>query len=163
MPSSSTTVFSEPDEFEAALRTQMDIDLLVTGHAPFRSRLTRVALHRLYLDAGDEMVSRIAFMSARPDLVLVWWVTGPHGSLFWCGAPTSGGEIMALGPGGRAHARTEGANRWAGIWIAAADLVNSSRVLTGAPFNASVVSALATAPGATADTAHLACSRHKNV
>jgi hypothetical protein len=71
MPSSSTSVFSEPDEFEATLRTQMDINLLVTGHGRFRSRLTRVALHRLHLEAGDEMVSRIAFMSMRPDLVLV--------------------------------------------------------------------------------------------
>jgi AraC-like DNA-binding protein len=142
MPSSSTFVFSEPDEFEVALRKQMDIDLLVTGHGQFRSRLTRVALHRLHLEAGEEMVSRIAFMSIRPDFVLVWWVIGQHGSLFWCGEPTSAGEIMTLGPGGRAHARTEGPSRWAGVWIAAADLANSWRVLTGTPFKASVVGGL---------------------
>jgi AraC-like DNA-binding protein len=142
MPSSSTSVFSEPDEFEAALRTQMDIDLLVTGRGRFRSCLTRVALHRLRLEASDEMVSRIAFMSMRPDLVLVWWVIGQHGSQFWCGAPISAGEIMTLGPGGRAHARTEGPSRWAGVWMAAADLANSWRVLTGTPFKASVVGGL---------------------
>ena len=31
MPGSSTSVFSEPDEFEAALRRKADVDLLVTA------------------------------------------------------------------------------------------------------------------------------------
>ena len=142
MPSSSTSVFSAPHEFEAALRAQTGIDLLVTGEGQFRARLTRVVLHRLHLAAGDETVSRVAFMSMRADLVLVWWVIGHHGSLFWSGSPPLAGEIMTLGPGGRVHARTEGANRWAAVWIAAADLDNSSRALTGAPFKAAAVGSI---------------------
>jgi AraC-like DNA-binding protein len=142
MPSSSTSVFSEPDEFEAALRAQTGIDLLVTGAGQFRSRLTRVVLHRLHLAAGNETLSRVAFMSTRPDLVLVWWAIGQHGSLFWSGSPLSAGEIMTLGPGGCAHARTEGANRWAAVWIAATDLDNSSQALTGTPFKVAGVASI---------------------
>ena len=59
MPSSSTSVFSEPDEFEAALRRKADVDLLVTGQGQFRGRLAQVTLHRLHLAVSDEVISRI--------------------------------------------------------------------------------------------------------
>jgi AraC-like DNA-binding protein len=134
MPSSSTSIFSEPDEFEAALRRQMDVDLLVTEQGQFRARLTQVALRRIHLAVGHEVVSRIAFVTMRPNLVLVWWAIGCHGSQIWCGTPSVAGEIIALGPGGRAHARTQGASRWAGLWISAADLDRYWQALIGEPF-----------------------------
>ncbi len=136
MPGSSTSIFSEPDEFEAALRRQMDVDLLVTSRERFRGRLTQVALHRLHLTVCDEVISRIAFISMRPDLILVWWPIERHESQIWCGMPSLAGEIMTLGPGGRAHVRTRGASRWAGLWISVTDFGRFWRALTGAPFMA---------------------------
>lgn len=133
MPSSSTSIFSEPDEFEAALGRQTDVNLLLTGQGRFRGRLTQVALHRLHLAVSDEVISRIAFMSSRPNLVLVWWVIGRHASQVWRGTPTLAGEIMILGPGDQAHARTQGASCWAGLWIPTADLDRYSQVLNGTP------------------------------
>ena len=133
MPSSSTTTFSEPVEFEAALCKHADVDLLVTEQGRFHARLTHVALNRVHLAVAYETVSRIAFVSIRRDLVLVWWAIGGHGPQIWCGMPTLAGEIVTLSLGGRAHARTQGTSRWAGLWISAADLDHYSRVLTGSP------------------------------
>ncbi len=138
MPSSSTSIFSEPDEFVAALRVQTSVDLLVTGQGRFCARLTQVRLHRLHLAVGDETVSRIAFMAIRPDLTLVWWMIGQHSSLIWCGTPAVADELMILHPGNRAHARTEGASRWAALWISAADLADCAQALTGQPIMVSV-------------------------
>ena len=134
MPSSSTSTFSEPVEFEAALCRHADVDLLVTEQGTFQARLTHVALHRVHLAVAYETVSRIAFVSMRRDLVLVWWAIGRRGPQIWCGMPSLAGEIVTLSLGGRAHARTQGTSRWAGLWISAADLDHYSRVLTGAPF-----------------------------
>ena len=136
MPSSSTSTFSEPDEFEAALRRQTDVDLLVTEQEHFRSRLTQVGLRRLHLTVADETAPRIAFVSMRPDLVMVWWAIGRPGSQIWCGTPSLAGELMRLGPGDRAHARTQGASHWAGLWISATDLDRYSQTLTGVPIRA---------------------------
>jgi hypothetical protein len=63
MPGSVTSVFSEADEFEAALLGEGGLGLLVTGSGAFRARLTRVALHRLRLIAAEEYLPRIAFVA----------------------------------------------------------------------------------------------------
>ena len=136
MPSSSTSTFSEPEEFEAALRRQTDIDLLVTEQKDFRGRITQVDLHLLHLAVAYETAPRIAFVAMRPDIVLVWWPIGRPGSQIWSGAPSLAGEVMTLGPGDRAHARTEGASRWAALWISVTDLDCYSQTLTGAPVRA---------------------------
>jgi AraC-like DNA-binding protein len=136
MPSSSTSTVSEPEEFEAALRRLTDVNLLVTEQGRFRGRLTQVALHRIHLVAADETVSRVAHISMRPNLTLVWWALARHGSQIWCGTPCLAGEFMTLGPGARAYARTEGACRWAGLWISATDLERHRRALTGSPIMA---------------------------
>jgi hypothetical protein len=151
MPSSSTSTFSEPEEFEAALRRLTDVNLLVTGQGRFRGRLTQVALHRIHLVAADETVSRVAHISMRPNLTLVWWALARHGSQIWCGTPCLAGEFMTLGPGARAYARTEGACRWAGLWISATDL--------GIGWGKH----LATAPCGIADSARATCSSHTAV
>ncbi len=133
MPSSSTSTFSEPDEFEAALRRQTGVDLLVTDQGRFRGRLTQVALHQLHLVAADETVPRIAFITMRSDLTLAWWALERHGSQIWCGTPSLADEIVTLGPGARAHARTQSNCRWAGLWISTADLDRHWRAITGTP------------------------------
>jgi hypothetical protein len=49
MPGSATLVFSEPEDFEAALRAEGCLCLWITGRGQFRARLTRVSLNRLRL------------------------------------------------------------------------------------------------------------------
>ena len=105
MPSSSTSTFSKPEEFEAALRRQTDVDLLVTEPRDFRSRITQVGLHLLHLAVAHETAPRIAFVTMRPDTVLVWWPLGRPGSQIWAGVPSLAGEVMTLGPGDRAQDR----------------------------------------------------------
>ena len=63
MPGSVISLFSELDEFQAALREDGLLNLLVTGSGQFRARLTQVTLQHLYLSAADEQLSRIAFIA----------------------------------------------------------------------------------------------------
>jgi hypothetical protein len=66
MPGSVTSVFSEPSDFEAALRQDGVLGMLITGRGQFRARLTQITLHHMHLAAGEEELSRIAFIPQPP-------------------------------------------------------------------------------------------------
>jgi hypothetical protein len=72
MPGSVISLFSELDGFQAALREDDLLNLLVTGSGQFRTRLTQVKLHRMRLSAGDEYLSRIAFVAMPADTLIVF-------------------------------------------------------------------------------------------
>jgi AraC-like DNA-binding protein len=135
MPGSVTSAFSEPDDFEAALREEGGLGLLITGHGQFRARLTQVKLHRMRLSATEEQLSRIAFVAVPADLILVSLPIGSRPGPIWSGTRMRAGEIMTFGPGQRAHARTDGPSHSGSIWLPAQDLAGYGRALIGAKFS----------------------------
>ena len=83
MPGSVTSVFSEPEDFEAALREDGVVSMLITGPGRFRARLTRVTLHRLRLLVAEEHLPRIAFVAVPADAIPVLLPTGSGSSPLW--------------------------------------------------------------------------------
>ncbi len=134
MPGSVTSVFSEAEDFEAALREEGCLGLLVTGPGAFRARLTQVALHRLRLSAAEEYLPRIALVAAPADMILVVLPYGNGPPPIWGGIGMRTSDIMTLGAGQRLHTRTDGPSRWGSIWVPAAELVRYGSALTGATF-----------------------------
>jgi hypothetical protein len=134
MPGSVTSVFSEAEDFEAALCKEGCLGLLVTGSGQFRARLTQVALHRLRLSAADENLPRIARVTVPADMILVSLARGRASAPIWGGVRLGTDEIMTLGAGQCLHMRTDGPCRWGSIWLPATELVQYGRALTGANF-----------------------------
>jgi AraC-like DNA-binding protein len=134
MPRSVTSVFSEPADFEAALRQEGGLGLLVTGRGEFRARLTQVALHRLRLSAAEEQLPRIAVVAVPADTILVSLPTGDRPAPIWGGIGMRAAEITTIGPSQRTHARTDGPSRWGSIWLPAEELARYGSVLIGALF-----------------------------
>jgi AraC-like DNA-binding protein len=134
MPGSVTSVFSEAEDFEAALRQEGCLGLLVTGRGAFRARLTQVALHRLRLSAAEEYLPRIALVAVPADMVLIVLPYGNGPPPIWGGIGMRTSDIMTLGAGQRLHTRTDGPSRWCSIWVPAAELVRYGSALTGAIF-----------------------------
>lgn len=134
MPGSVTSVFSDAEDFEAALREEGCLGLLVTGHGAFRARLTQVALHRLRLSAAAEYLPRIALVAAPADMILVVLPYGDGPPPIWGGISMRTSDIMALGAGQRLLTRTDGPSRWGSIRLPAAELVRYGSALTGAIF-----------------------------
>jgi AraC-like DNA-binding protein len=134
MPGSVTSVFGEPDDFQAALREDGVLGLLITGPGHFRARLTRITLHRLRLLAAEEHLTRIAFVAVPTDTVLVLLPIGGGSSPIWGGIGMRTGEIITLGPDQRVHARTDGPCRWGSIRLPAGELARYGRALRGAGF-----------------------------
>jgi len=134
MPGSVSSVFGEPEDFAAALRADGVLSVLVTGHGPFRSRLTQVTLHGLCLSAGDEYLPRIAFIATPADTVLVSLPIGSGPWPVWGGMEMQARDVVTLGPGQRVYARTDGPSRWGVIRILAEDLAQYARAMGGAEF-----------------------------
>jgi AraC-like DNA-binding protein len=132
MPGSVTSVFSEPEDFQAALSEDGVLGMLITGHGHFRARLTQITLHRLRLLAAEEHLPRIAFVAVPADAVLVLLPIGSGPSPIWGGIGMRAGEIITLGADQRVHARTDGPSRWGAIRLPARDLARYGRALSGA-------------------------------
>jgi AraC-like DNA-binding protein len=134
MPGSLTSVFGEPDDFQAALKRDGVSALLITGDGDFRARLTRVVLDRLSLTAAEEEAPRVAFITVPADTVLVTLPVGGRPFPVWGGMETQAGELVTLGPGERFHARSDGPCAWDAIYAPARDLVEYGRALIGDEF-----------------------------
>jgi AraC-like DNA-binding protein len=134
MPGSVTSVFSEPDELQAALRAEGVINLLVPSPGEFRARLTQARLHRLRLSCGYEFQSRIAFVVVPADRFLISLAIGEQPAPVWGGMEMGHGELIGFGPGQPVHTRTDGACRWGLILLSNDDLALYGRVLSGAGF-----------------------------
>ena len=132
MPGSVMSLFSELDEFQQALREDGLLNLLVTGSGQFRARLTQVTLHHLRLSAGDEYLSRIAFVAVPTDMLLVALPLGDRPAPIWDGVEMRVGEMITIGPGQRMHTRSDGPCQWGAIRLPVEDFVQYGRALRGA-------------------------------
>ena len=131
MPRSTTSGFSDPDEYQAALHDLGSLSLFVTAPGEFHARLTQVSLRNLRLSVVEENLSRIGFLAVPAEEVLISFSLGDKPAPIWGGIRPRTGEFMTIGPGHRLHVRTEGPSRWGAVWFPAQELANDFHVLTG--------------------------------
>jgi len=134
MPASVASVFSNPEDLQAALNKDGVLSLLVTGSGRFRARLTQIALHQMGLAAGEEDLSRVAFVAVPSDAVLVSLPIGHRCAPIWGGVELRVGEMITVGPSQRIHAKTDAPCAWGSIRLSSDDLAQYGRALTGAEF-----------------------------
>ena len=142
MPFSTTSVFGEPDNFQAALcGTVQDnvgsLELFVTTCGRFQARLTQVELHHLRLSAVEEHLPRIGFQEVPATNILVAFPIGDQPAPVWGGIRPRKGDFVTFGPGHRGHMRTDGPCRWCCIWFPAQELLDYFRALTDLPLTIS--------------------------
>ena len=130
MPYSTTSIFGEWDNFQAALHNESNLNQFVTAQGRFRARLTQVELDRLRLSSVEEHLPRIGFLEVPATKILVSFPIGDQPALVWGGIGPRKGEFMTFGPGHRGHMRTQGPCRWGAIWFPAQELADYFRALT---------------------------------
>ena len=129
MPGSVTSVFGEAADFEAALRPEGYVSLLVTGRGSFRARLTQIKLDRLRLASAEEELARVAFVEVPEGAVVAGWPIGENPAPLWGGVEIRAGDMLTLGPGQRVHVRTDGPCRWSFIRMPDRELLRYGRAL----------------------------------
>jgi len=132
VPQSLTLSFTHPADFVAAIpKDGTSRRLVITGHGRFRARLTWIDLDSLHVVAGEESLSRIAFVRVPDHLVLVVLQRAPYPAPIWGDIVMRPGEILTFGPGATAHTRTEGPCQWATILVPVRDLARYGRGMVG--------------------------------
>jgi hypothetical protein len=134
MPGSVTSVFGEAETFEAALREDGFMSLLVIEAGVFRARLTQITLDRLRLVSAEEELATIAVIAVPANTVLISWPNAKTPAPVWGGMAMKAGEMLTLGPGNRMHTRTSGHNRWDAVRLPEKDLLCYGRAVFGAGF-----------------------------
>jgi hypothetical protein len=134
MPTSTISVFSEPEDFHAAMRANGVVTLVVSKGGEFRARLARIALYRIRLFAGEEQLPRVGSMFIPPGFVRVSLPVEPTASLMWDGVHARRNEITTHSARYRFLEQTGGACRWSTIWLRVVDLAKYARAMTGGPF-----------------------------
>ena len=135
MLGSSTSIFSEPDDYLAMLQRDGGCELVVTGHGEFRAELTRIQLPCMHLMAGSEDLSRITFVSLPAELMLIALPARNGDPLYLDGIVLRADEIVTQGPGQRMHELTYGPCRWRTIGLPAHDLLRYGRAIVGRLFD----------------------------
>jgi len=134
MPGSVTSTFSEPEDFEDALRKEGCRGLVITGRGRFRARLTQITLHRLRLSAAEEQLPRIAFITVPNDIIVLAFSIDDETAPVGGQVQTRSHEIMVLSPGEQVHLRTNGPSRCAAIRFPAEELAQYGSAMNGVPF-----------------------------
>jgi AraC-like DNA-binding protein len=129
MPGSGTSIFNDPDDYQASLRwAQME---LLVNSGDFKARLTWAELHCLRLLRGEEHLPRIAYVSLVPTLTFVTFPSAADPPPVWGGVEVDTGKIMFHSRGERLHQWMRGPGLWNLIALPANDLRDYGRTLSG--------------------------------
>jgi AraC-like DNA-binding protein len=123
-----TTTYTDPDDYRLNVPGAA-INLVLTGSAPFRARVTWLNTRRLRLVLVDEIRPRIAFASLAPASVFVSFPLRGDPPAVWDGVEVRRGDIVLHGHSGCFHQRTVGATRWGLIALSRDDLAAYCRTL----------------------------------
>jgi AraC-like DNA-binding protein len=130
MPDSSVLRFSEPYEYQNAVRAAA-ADLLITSPGPFKAELTRIDLHRLWMQRGHETLPRIAKVANATNRSPILFLTHCQSPLVLGRKELFAGEIMIYSPGSEHYQRSSSQIGWAAMSLAPADFAAAGRAIAG--------------------------------
>jgi AraC-like DNA-binding protein len=123
-----SATFTDPEDFRVNVPGAR-INLVLTGHCDFKTRLTWVNVRGLRVVCCEESAPRIAFVALEPEWVFVSFPIRHNPPPIWNGIEMRPGEIVWHGRGDHTHQRTSGPGRWALISLASRDLADFSQAL----------------------------------
>ena len=103
MLSSAVRTFTDADSYHAAIRAS-DAEGVVTAACEFRAELTRIDLHRLWMQRGDESLPRVLKFASSGQRTAMLFATDPgQPETYLSGLELSQNAIVAWGSGSPRH------------------------------------------------------------
>ena len=114
MPSSTVQSFTEPGEYAASFRA-VTAELSVSAPGRFAAKLTRIDLHRLWMQRFSENLPWVKRAAAAAGRAIFAFRTEPGPALLWNGMEMQPSTLVWCSEGYEAFQRSSGASSWAGI------------------------------------------------
>jgi AraC-like DNA-binding protein len=130
MPSSTIVDTHNIDEFAMALRPS-DTEHMIMDHGAFAARITRIDLHRLWMQRGQESHTRIGHAQQSNNRASIVFSTSPETRIVWKGVEVAGTDI-ALGCHNQPYwSKMTGPSRWGSMSLPVEDLAHISAAVSG--------------------------------
>jgi AraC-like DNA-binding protein len=131
MPSSTIRTFSDPYEYQEAVRGA-NVRLFVTTRGEYEAALTRIDLHRLWMQRSWLSLPIVAHNVAHKDRSPALFLTdGPKAPVFCGGIGLSPGDVVFASPGSEYHIRASSGFRWGAMSLTPEDFAAAGRALVG--------------------------------
>src|SRR6516165_106406 len=98
MPSSAVRTFSDPDDYAALIRNTK-AEFTVSGRGEFTAKITRIDLHRLWMQRFSDNLPRVGHSAAASSRVTISFCTRPGPTLLWGSAEMLPTNIVRHGNG----------------------------------------------------------------
>jgi AraC-like DNA-binding protein len=130
MPSSAVLTFTDPDDYAAAIRATR-AELTVTGRGQFAAKLTRIDLHRLWMQRFSDNLPRVAHSAAGTGRAIISFRTHPGPSLLWGGVEMQPANITRHNEGGSSFQHSSGLACWGAMSLPVEDMAAAGTAIAG--------------------------------
>jgi AraC-like DNA-binding protein len=130
MPSSAVRTFSDPDDYAASIRATR-AEITVTGRGHFNAKLSRIDLHRLWMQRFSDNLPRIAHSAAISGRATISFRTQPGPSLLWGGVEMQPTNIVRHGEGDSTFQRSSASASWGAMSLPIADMASVGAAIGG--------------------------------
>jgi AraC-like DNA-binding protein len=131
MPSSRVFAFTDPIEYQAAIRAA-DVTVVPTARGDFRAELTRIDFDRLWMQRFAESAPVVKHTAMhRQRSIIVFLTRRDQPEIHHGGMEVSADDIVAYGSGASVHHRTTAPCRFGSMSLTPEDLAQTSHALLG--------------------------------
>jgi AraC-like DNA-binding protein len=122
--------FSDPDDYAAAIR-QGTVELTITRRGLFSAKLTKIALHSLWMQRLSDNLPRVSHTYGWGGRALIGFRTQPGPSLVAGGIEMQPTNIVRYAEGQSYHRHSSGSASYAGMSLPVADVVSAGAAIAG--------------------------------
>jgi AraC-like DNA-binding protein len=130
MPSSAVQTFTDPDDYSAAIRATR-AELTVTGRGHFAAKMTRIDLHRLWMQRFSDNLPRVAHSAAMTGRAIISFRTKPGPSLLWSGVEMQPTNIIRHSQGKDSFQHSSGSACWGAMSLPEEEMVSVGAAIAG--------------------------------
>jgi AraC-like DNA-binding protein len=131
MLDSAVVTFTDPDAYHAAIRNAQ-VEGVVTARGDFRTELTRIDLHRLWMQRGDESLPRVLNITPSRERASIFFATDQRQPAMHVGGlELMTDEMVVMGFVSADHHRSSAACRWGAMSLTHEDLVAAGQAIIG--------------------------------
>jgi AraC-like DNA-binding protein len=130
MPSSAVRTFTDPDDYAAAIR-QGTYELTVTERGDFTAKLTRIDLHRLWMQRFSDNLPRISHIAGWGGRAVIAFRTEPGPSLLSSGIEMQPTNIVRYSEAQNYYRRSSGFASYGSMSLPVAEMAAFGDALAG--------------------------------